>query len=378
MIKIGSINLNTKVLCAPMCGITDLPFRKIINSISSDILTFSEMIAQDAAIYEKEKTMKRALHHSNPESDSQIIYGIQIAGYCPEKVSKAIEVSLNLFDDSTLKIIDLNFGCPVKKVVNNYSGSALLKDLNRMKEIISSAYKTCQKFDLKNKNSEIIGKVPLSIKTRIGWDHSNLNSLDVIKMAEDEGVSMMSVHGRTRSQMFSGNADWEFISKIKEASKNIPIIVNGDIKDGFDAIKALYLSKADGIMIGRGVQGKPWILKQINDFILKNQDILLKDCDQIDFYNKEIYDFDFDNGEEIMKYGFGYKKKEDKFEIIKQHLHEIINHYGDISSVGFMKKHLGWYLKGYNDSSNFRGKINSINNNLELIKEFEEFFLRLQ
>ena len=146
--KIGEIEVKTKVFFAPMCGISDLPFRKMINKFCSKIVTFSEMIASDAAIYEKEKTLKRAKHSLAFKDDSlENIYGVQIAGYCPEKVSRAIEIAI---ETSGAKIIDLNFGCPVKKIVNNYSGSALMKDLGKMKEIIKAAFSTCQRYDLKN------------------------------------------------------------------------------------------------------------------------------------------------------------------------------------------------------------------------------------
>jgi tRNA-dihydrouridine synthase B len=376
MIKINELNLKTNVLFAPMCGISDFPFRKIINQICHEILTFSEMIASDAAIYEKEKTLRRAHHFSSQDNNTinekslsdinQSIYGIQIAGYSPEKVSKAIEISLSMnnIDNKSMKIIDINFGCPVKKIVNNYSGSALMKDISRMKDIIKSAYNTCQKFENYDLCKNIKHKVPLTIKTRLGWDSLNLNSIEIAKMAQDEGVSMITIHARTRAQMFSGKADWTFVKKIKD-SVSIPVIINGDIIDGYSALEALHLSCCDGVMIGRGAQGRPWILKQVFDFLQINKEF--KD-------DKNLYDFNFKNGDNIRKYGFGYIDEEEKYKIIFSHLLEIISHYSDQASVGFLKKHLSWYGKGYKFSSDFRSLINSMQTKEEILMIFKDFF----
>lgn len=324
MLKIGKLTINSKVLLAPMCGITDAPFRKIVKICAPDILTFSEMIASDAAIHEHAKTIKRAKHNCN-----ESIPAVQIAGYCPESVYKASLVAI----ETGAKIIDLNFGCPVKKIVNNFSGSALMKDISRMKQIINSAFKAC------NQN-----QVELTIKTRMGWDNNNLNAPEIAKMAEEEGVSMITIHGRTRAQMFNGQADWNFVKQVKQNVK-IPVIVNGDIKNPMDATLALELSNADGIMIGRAVQGQPWIMNIIDNHLKK-----------------------------IPHNSYIINSEEKKFTLILQHLQEMIEHYGKISALGFIKKHLSWYCKGYKNSASFRSDINSMHDVDLIIESFIQFY----
>ena len=320
MLKIGNLTTQSNIKLEPMSGVTDATFRYIVKRLCPEVLTFSEMIASDAAIRNIEDTIKRSVLNDN-EKD---LCGIQIAGYDPQIVALAAKIA----EDRGAKIIDLNFGCPVKKIVNNYSGSALMKDEERLGKIISATVKSVN--------------VPVTIKTRMGWDFNNLNAPNIAKIAENEGAKMITIHGRTRSQMFNGNADWAFINQVVK-SVNIPVISNGDIKNGYDAENALKLSGASGVMIGRATYGKPWLLKQIHSYLTKNK-ILPEPSDK------------------------------EKQQIIEEHCELIIQHYGIEIASGLLKKHLSWYSSGCKNSAQFRTLINRSTDSkeiLELAKNFQ-------
>lgn len=319
MLTIGNAVTHSNLILAPMSGVTDGPFRYLVKRFCPEVLTFSEMIASDAAIRDIEDTIRRAKINDN-EKD---LCGIQIAGYDPQIVAKAAKIAEN----SGAKIVDLNFGCPVKKIVNNYSGSALMKDEDRTREIIRATVNAVS--------------IPVTIKTRMGWDCTNLNAPNIAKIAEEEGAKMVTIHGRTRSQMFTGQANWCFVKNVVQSVK-IPVIVNGDIKDGASAEKALELSGASGAMIGRATYGKPWLIQQIFHF-LKNKTVIE------DPSSKE------------------------KHEIISEHCELIIQHYGDEMAHGFLKKHLSWYSNGCRDAAIFRSNINRLNSSSEIMKCVEVF-----
>jgi tRNA-dihydrouridine synthase B len=319
MLKIGNLISQSNIILAPMSGVTDAPFRYLVKKFCPEILTFSEMIASDAAIRNIEDTVRRAFLNEN-EKD---LCGIQIAGYDPQIVSTAAKIA----EQKGAKIVDLNFGCPVKKIVNNYSGSALMKDEDRLRQIIRATV-----------NAVV---VPVTIKTRLGWDFNNLNAPNIAKIAEEEGAKMITIHGRTRSQMFTGVANWELIRSVVE-SVNIPVVANGDIKNGEDAIKAFRLSNASGVMIGRATYGKPWLLKQIHSYLTK-QEIIPEPSDK------------------------------EKQSTIKEHCELIIKHYGFETASGLLKKHLSWYSNGCKNSGQFRALINRSTNSNEILKIAQDF-----
>ncbi|MFK8040022.1 MAG: tRNA dihydrouridine synthase DusB [Rickettsiaceae bacterium] len=302
-IFIGNVEVEHNVILAPMSGVTDLPFRKLVKKFCNDILVVSEMIASRAMIEETKKSMQKCAILSNDKSAC-----VQIAGCDPEIV--AIAAKMN--EDMGAKIIDLNFGCPAKKIVNNYAGSALMRDEKLAAKIIESAVKAV--------------KVPVTLKMRVGWDDSSKNAPKLAKIAQDVGVQMITVHGRTRCQFYSGKSDWKFIRQVKE-SVDIPVIANGDVKCIESAKECLSQSGADGIMIGRGIYGKPWLIKHIIHY-LKTREIL----DQ--------------------------PTRQERLNIILEHYNSMLDYYGAEAGIRMARKHLCWYSNGLSHSNEFRKNIN--------------------
>jgi len=318
MINIGNIQVKDNVFLAPMSGVSDLPFRELVSEYGAG-LVISEMIASRAMILETKQSMVKLKKAKNQKHSV-----VQIAGCEPEVMAEAAKMN----EDMGADIIDINFGCPVRKVVNGDAGSALMRQVPLATKILEAVVNAV--------------KIPVTLKMRTGWCDNSRNAPQMARIAEDIGIQMLTVHGRTRCQMYKGKADWSFIKNVKQQVK-IPVIANGDIIDYDSADRALAESGADGIMIGRGTYGKPWFVNQVIQHLNDNtpQEPSL----------------------------------EHKREMLLRHYDAMLSLYGNETGIRLARKHIAWYSTGLRGSAEFRNRINKMNSPEQVKQEIKDFFV---
>ncbi len=320
-VQIGPYKLRSNLVLAPMAGVTDRPFRQLCKRFGAG-LAVSEMVSSNSALRGSKQTLRRMNHEGEVEPRA-----IQIAGADPETMADAARFNV----DRGAQIIDINMGCPAKKVCKVNAGSALLQDEPLVGRILDAVVAAVD--------------VPVTLKIRTGWDLENRNARAVARIAEQSGIQALAVHGRTRACAFRGEAEYDTIRDVKQ-EVSIPVIANGDISDAKKAKQVLEYTGADAVMIGRAAQGRAWIFKEINHYLA--------------------------SGEVLPALGV-----EEIRNIMIEHLHNLYEFYGEYTGVRVARKHIGWYSKGQRDGAIFRQQINRVDNSKEQTELTNAFFDQL-
>ena len=318
-LKIGPVTLESPVILAPMSGVTDQPFRRLVRRFGVGLVV-SEMIASEAMIRQCRDSRKISTNCAD-----EAPMAVQLAGAVPTVMAEAARLN----EDRGAAIIDINFGCPVKKVVSRQCGSALMRDEILAGQLIEAVVNAVS--------------VPVTVKMRLGWDDANRNAPVLARIAESAGARMITVHGRTRQQLFKGQADWSAIAAIK-AAVNLPVIANGDIDSVVAAKECLAQSCADGVMIGRGAYGRPWLPSQVAAAL----------AGQTPAEEPQLF---------LQR------------QIVQEHYDSLLSHYGTRIGVPIARKHLGWYGKGLPGAAAFRATVNSLDDPDAVKRMIDQYFL---
>jgi len=316
--KIGDYRLPSRVILAPMAGITDRPFRQLCRKLGAGLVV-SEMVSSDPSLRHSRKTQLRLDHRGEAGPVS-----VQIAGTEPDDMATAARLNV----EHGAQIIDINMGCPAKKVCNVLAGSALLKNEKLVEQILLAVVNAVD--------------VPVTLKIRTGWDHQNRNAINIAHIAENSGIAALAVHGRTRADAYKGDAEYDTVAAVKE-NISIPVIANGDITSPQKAKQVLDQTGADAVMIGRAAQGNPWIFREINHFLATGECLAAPSHDEVS-------------------------------QLLQQHLRNLYDFYGDLMGVRIARKHIGWYCRAHKGSEAFRKHVNAIEAPQQQLEEVINFF----
>jgi tRNA-dihydrouridine synthase B len=317
-VKIGNLSLKNNVLLAPMAGITNLPFRSLARKYGCG-MAFTEMISANGLVRETEKSYRYL--DSSPEDKP---LGVQVFGSDPTLLAAAVQIAM----DRGADLLDINMGCPVRKVVKTGAGAALMKDPAKVELILQAIRKATS--------------LPITVKIRSGWNQREIRAVEIARIAEDCGVDAVIIHPRTADQGFSGSADWNIIRAMK-TSLRIPVIGSGDIRSPEDAVRMITETGCDGVMVGRAALGKPWIFKEIISYL--------------------------HHGRVLSPFLSAEREK-----VVRDHMNVEILYSGEYIGIRNFRKHLLWYTKGLKDGSQFRQKLSNIQDKDLILKEMGEFF----